>query len=550
MLSRNINNPLTYIDGKFHRSAILLPKPPYLNNPIEPINIDLGRQLFVDDYFIESISPNIKRIYHQTTDITSKPLLMPIDGYDETRSNCPLPDAVLYDPIAKEFKMWYVPNYEYVPHRLAIATSKDGINWIRKNIKEMDEKYEFETKDPCCTKCSMYNAKMLKTVKNTSNLICSIGGCRNMLGRGSGNILMDLNEKDPNKRFKLAWGGFRNVMMYYSADGIHWNPSNKRGGWLGGSVWYLSYNPFRNKYVYTMRDNLPDKGRITRYIEVSHELDTWPKWDDGKGNGQKIYKEGYPVPFCMADNLDIHYTKRKAGIYAAVLVPYESIMVNLFSVYHSGDGFNKRCSLHAGFSRDGFHYTREHEGRKPIVSESGSKYYILATGGNICIVNEQIYIYYIYKHNNSMNTGVGSLRRDGFVSLKTVDNNEGIIITKYLNTTFQKNYLFINIKIEDDGYIKTEIIDENNKIISNYEASKSILYKIDTTKQLITWNKLDSIKLDVINKINKFKIKFYVKNADFYSFWISQSIHGESNGFIGHGGPNYNTYQDTISNYK
>ncbi|MEX0596744.1 MAG: hypothetical protein WD512_09600, partial [Candidatus Paceibacterota bacterium] len=264
MLARKDPLPLTLNNVKYHRSDLTLPEPPYLSDPQYPIDISIGRQLWVDHFLIKNLggggsgstssTTNIKFVHHQAVDVTSKPLLEPISG-DERRSNSPLPDAVLYDPIAKEFKMWYVLNYEQVPHKLCLATSQDGVNWIRPSLD-----VEFKTFDPCCDSCAKYNAKVIQNLSDKNNkndkddknnVICSFGGCRNMKGRGSGSIIMDLHDSDPSRRFKLAWGGFRNIKIYYSPDGINWSPSGVDSGPVGGSVWYLSWNPFRQKYIFT-----------------------------------------------------------------------------------------------------------------------------------------------------------------------------------------------------------------------------------------------------------------------------------------------------------
>ena len=211
------------------------------------------------------------------------------------------------------------------------------------------------------------------------------------------------------------------MVIYYSPDGINWTKHPNPGGWLGGSVWYASYNPFKSKYTFTFRDNLPHihNGRLARYIETNQETDTWGKWDNGKGNGNKKIQPNDPVPWITADKYDLNYTNRPPGIYCAIPVPYESMMVNLLCVYHSGDGVSKRCSLHAGFSRDGFHYTRNPDRNYPLIPETKTKTYTLSTGGNLLIVNDRIFVYYIYKADGKMYCGVASLRRDGFVSLET-----------------------------------------------------------------------------------------------------------------------------------
>lgn len=563
MLHRE-NLPLTFISKEYHDSRVVLPDPEYLKseNIKEPIDISLGRQLWVDDYLI-SEKNNIKRVYHQAVDVQNTPLLKLANF--EGRSNSPLPDAVLFDNKDRNFKMWYVSNYEYVPHRLAMATSNDGINWTRVMMKD---DYEFQTYSPCCDKCPKYNEAMVKKVHKPNNLIGSFGGCRNFRGRGSGSIVHDLTEKDKSKRFKLVWGAFGKIHVHTSPDGIQWNEEPKRGGHMGGSVWYCSYNPFRQKWLFTMRDNLPHlaKGRLVRYMEVDNLLDQWPKWDDGQGNGLKKYVSGHPVQFCMADNLDVGYTRRKPGIYCAILLPYESIMVNLFSVYHGGDGFKKRCSTYAGFSRDGFHYTREHEGRLPLIPETKTKYYICPTGGNMLIIDERIYLYYFYKTGNYMNTGVSTLRRDGFVSLQSKDPTKmSTITTKLLKPKKDACYLFVNAlchqnvtsnnsidniltaldKNNYQSYLKAEVLDEQNHVIKGYETSQCVaLRNRDSTKYMIKWTDKESLP-----KNKNIKLRFFMFGCQFYSFWISMSQHGESLGYIGGGGPSYHGQQDIQKNY-
>ena len=540
MLSRSEALPRTYTDVKYHKSNIPIPDPPYLNYK-NVVNITIGRQLWVDDYLIDS-SNNIKWVHHQAIDATPGSILPPTKF--ESRSNSPLPDAIIYDPLAKEFKMWYIANYDQVPHKLCLATSNNGVDWIRPDISKI-EGWSFQTFDPCCSKCQKYNSKNL----GQNNIICSFGGCRSMKGRGSGSIVMDLEEKDPNRRFKLAWGGFRQIKIYYSPDGIRWTPSQKDGGWVGGSVWYMGFNPFRQRFIFTMRDNLSyaARGWLARYMEVDNVEDTWPKWDDGGGNGNPKYKAGQPVQYSMSDNLDIHYTSRKPGVYCAYMAPYESIMVNLFSIFHSGDGFGKRMSLYSGYSRDGFHYTRDNETRdKPLIPETNSKFYICPAGGNICISNDnnRIMLYYFYKTGNKMNTGCATLRRDGFVNVTNLDKAiESTIVTKSLVST--GGYLFVNCITRDNGFMLVEILNVDGNVRSGFskDKCKGVSTKIDSTQSIIQWQGSEQIG---VKSGEEFKMRFIFKNCDFYSFWISSSRAGESNGYIGNGGPLFKSYQDKI----
>ena len=85
--------PRTFVDEKFHQSNHEPLLPEYLTDPPKVINIDLGRQLFVDDYLIQE-SSELNRVYHQAVDLQNEPLLQ-MESY-ESRSNSPLPDAVVF----------------------------------------------------------------------------------------------------------------------------------------------------------------------------------------------------------------------------------------------------------------------------------------------------------------------------------------------------------------------------------------------------------------------------------------------------------------------
>ncbi len=518
-----------YFDQKFHSSSHQPLIPSYLsiniNNIKNIINIDIGRQLFIDDYLIDTFL-NINKLFHQTV-IIKEPILYPEFPF-EGNMTAPLMDAVLYDPLQKEFILWYIADSN-VPHCLCIAKSNDGIKWYKPYLPNNI----FNNIEPCCQKCS--------NKKSGHNSIAAFKGCKRGKGRGSGSIILDMKEKDLNKRFKMFYGALGEIRIYYSKNGINWYSDNFKGGNVGGSPWYTSYNPFNKKYIFTMRDNLPHikLTRIIRYKEVENLNEKWPIWFTTRSygaEGSKKYNPLYPYYWCMADKYDKLKIKcnRIPGIYAAHMVPYESLMLNLMSVYSGGEGIKKSLDIHIGFSRDGFNYTRQEEDRKAFIKEEKNISYLVPTGGNILIKDEKIFIYFIakkyIKDKHIMNTHVATLRRDGFCSLYS---ENGYIITKLLEYTGK--YLFCNFT----GKLQIELLDKDNQIIEEYNIENFNTLDGDYTKKIMMWNNNNMIP---INK--NIKLKFYLYNCHLYSFWISQSIQGESLGYIGNGGPNYNSYQD------
>src|SRR5262245_39921823 len=87
-----------------------LPTPAYLKAPPDVLPIDLGRQLFIDDFLIEQST--LKRTYHSAQYHPATPVLKPDQPW-ETRSqpnptSMPFSDGIFYDPRDKQFKLWYM----------------------------------------------------------------------------------------------------------------------------------------------------------------------------------------------------------------------------------------------------------------------------------------------------------------------------------------------------------------------------------------------------------------------------------------------------------
>src|SRR5437763_11373936 len=84
------------------RTDRLTPEPmsvPYLQTPPAVIPIDVGRQLFVDDFLIAQT--NLRRTYHRTTWHPATPVLRPDQKWEMTgNSPCSMvfSDGVWYDP--------------------------------------------------------------------------------------------------------------------------------------------------------------------------------------------------------------------------------------------------------------------------------------------------------------------------------------------------------------------------------------------------------------------------------------------------------------------
>ncbi|MHC5062194.1 MAG: hypothetical protein ACYTFK_14110, partial [Planctomycetota bacterium] len=110
---------------------------PYLNDPPAVVTIDVGRQLFVDDFLIETT--DMTQTYHQATMYAGNPVLEPttILEYHNYSGGMagPFSGGSWYDPSDSLFKLWYRGAEDstgtYPVEPMLYATSTDGKNWVR-----------------------------------------------------------------------------------------------------------------------------------------------------------------------------------------------------------------------------------------------------------------------------------------------------------------------------------------------------------------------------------------------------------------------------------
>jgi hypothetical protein len=500
---------------------------PYFCNPPQVIPINIGRQLFVDDFLIETT--NLKREFYSAKKYEGNPVLKPETelekGVDGLPVACPKDGGVWWDPKDNIFKMWYEAGWIGT---MAYATSRDGINWERPN---------------------------LDIVPGTNQLLPG-------LRPDSTTVFLDHDTKNPEERFKLFLRGPNFLNEYHgfsmvSPDGIHWSEPVRTG--YCGDRSTMFYNPFRKKWVYSIRSGGPlrsGNGRARYYHEHTDFL---------KGTE---WKEDEISFWTGADRLDPPDPAigKNAQLYNLSAVGYESLMLGFHQI-HLGPpndecqklGTPKITELTLSFSRDGFHWYRPNRKafipatRKPGDWDRG---YVQSVGGICAIVGDQLWFYYIgfkgdpeNRHPVGMksgmyangSTGIAILRRDGFASM-SANMNEGMLLTRPI--TFNGKFLFVNTDCSD-GELRVEILNEDNTVIDPFSADNCNPVSSDNTIQQVNWKNSKDISL-LIGKIIRFR--FYLKNGHLFSFWVSPDESGASYGYVAAGGPGLTSSKDEIGN--
>src|SRR5262245_29932428 len=207
-----------------------LATPTYLTTPPKVLPIDVGRQLFVDDFLIESTT--LSRVHHVPEYHPSNPVLKPDKVWDKDHA-APFSDGVWFDAKDGLFKMFYWArgDLEGKPrYSTCLATSRDGIKW----------------------------EKPVYDVVPGTNIVDLVDKAH---PRNSGTVWLDAAEKDPERRFKMFQnlmhkagpgesGGWR-LRVKFSADGIHWKTAGDSDHDSDRST--VFYNPFRKTWVASLR---------------------------------------------------------------------------------------------------------------------------------------------------------------------------------------------------------------------------------------------------------------------------------------------------------
>ena len=501
---------------------------PYLKQKPEVLPINRGRQLFVDSFLISNT--NLTSVYHKANYYDLNPVLkadrkweLTPEGYEYA---APFSDGIWYDDKDGKFKMWYLAGAGYVDtlkHSLytCYAESLDGKTWTKPSLD----------------------------IVPGTNVV-------DTMNRDASTVWLDRNEKDPSKRWKFFNVEYKpdyiqwQYVLKYSADGIHWLKPVAQSGAVSDRCTAF-YNPFTNKWVMSMRHHSNVSWRSRAYLEHADP-------EEAVSLAHRL-REGVPDKhivfwFTPDDKEKRHerYPDVDPGIYNFDAIAYESIMLGFYSQWQGPENhiarglmIPKRNEIMLGYSRDGFHFARpSHSPFMPVNETDGAWNYgnMQSVNGVPLIVGDSLYIYSSGRSKNGVwwdagvSTGLATLRRDGFVSMRA-GNKEGFLTTEKLS--FDGKYFFVNADVKGKGaQLKVELLDADGNPIPGFTKRDCVVMRgADKTKQLITWKG----KQDLTDLQGRtIRAKFYLTRGDLYAFWISPWESGESRGYTGGGGPGLN----------
>jgi len=472
--------------------------PPYLVTPPRVIPIDIGRQLFVDDFLIADTT--LQRIFHLAEYHPLNPVLKPDKPWEMTGENptaMVFSDGVWFDPRDRLFKIWYMGGYT---RSTCYATSKDGIQWEKPALD----------------------------MKPGTNIVQADT-------RDSTTIWLDHGASDRSRRFVMSlahkikdeW----RLSIFRSADGIHWGEPVINTAQNGDRT-TIFWNPFRKVWVYSLRDGFMG-GRSRRYWE-NRDIVTGPLWSRREDSAAWIGADRLDP---MRDDL-----KTQCQLYNLDCVAYESLIIGLFSIWRGQPRDRaKPNEVCIGFSRDGFHWHRpDRRAFIPVSERYGDWNWgnVQSAGGCCLVVGDKLYFYVSGRagvrgttQSGVSTTGLATLRRDGFASMDAGQEG-GTLTTRPVK--FRGKYCFVNFA--GTGHLAMEILDESGKTLRGYSYQDFHPVGGDDTRLAARWNKAPDLSRLAGRTV---RFRFYLQRGKLFAFWVTDSKSGASNGYVAAGGPGF-----------
>ena len=518
---------------------------PYLERPPEVIPIDLGRQLFVDDFLISATT--LERRFGRPEIHPSSPVLVPATPHELDRGQCPMAapfnDGLWYDPADRLYKLWYLSGWMSTT---ALATSGDGLEWER---PELD-------------------------VEPGTNLVWPR---MPTYGRDGCAVWLDPHAADPEQRYKMFQfyragdpraGRGEEGWLQTSRDGIHWSKPVITTP-VGDNTSFF-HNPFRGKWCMSVRRSYEVIGADGR--SDSTRMRVYTESDDFLG-GAVWNRDRDEVWWQRTDHADLPDPTRPdhlVALYDLNVTPYESLLIGLFAIFRGpendicrAEGVPKLMDLELGYSRDGFHFSRPD--RTPFLASSRrtgdwNRAYLHAAGGICVVVGDELRFYFAgfsgesptlgpgqagehginkYRMYAGGSTGLATLRRDGFAAM-AADAEAGSLTTRPLS--FRGAHLFVNAACAD-GELRVEVLDARGEVVPGYSAADCVPLAGDSTRHRMTW-RCDVSLAPLAGRPVRFR--FLLRRGALYAFWVSGSLRGESSGYVAAGGPGFDGPTDAV----
>lgn len=486
---------------------------------IEPVDLRLGPQLFIDDYLIAE-SKSIDKVTQHPQRFLDQPIL----GWEQSVGQ-PY-HTVLKDPQTGKFRMWY--NHGSGENTaIAYAESDDGVRWTTPQLNIM----------------------------GADNRLFKIGRSKEHGSFGVSVIDDGPAASDPQRRFKLMWwSGLSEpagVSIAWSADGIHWTqyeknpvlphygPDHPQAAIGTGDIVDLFYDPIRERYSTLVKLHAQEtdgwtaapraKRAFRRLVgqSVSEDFLNWETpWrvmtPEPRDEGQlEFYGSSAPI---ARGPLLISFVRVLHDDYSP-----QPGMVDDKGV-PTGTGYTALAT-----SRDGERWER-HDGifldRNPQPDTWDRA---MTWVGSAVPVGEELYLYYGgYKRghkvepNKERQLGLVKMPMDRFVARESSGDNPGTLVTAPLQVRAGKGSQFVLNADASKGRIRVQVRDVKGDVIPGFSFADNAPVTGDGPVLPVQWtinvnNEMKPGLIDLYRLHDQtIRLEFEITNARLFGFDLQQ----------------------------
>ena len=486
--------------------------------------IDIGsrKQLFVDDYLIESMT-NTRQVLNPAEKVENNPVLKPERPWE---GNDVRPRRIVFDDRDGVYKMWYegrlnsarqgdgeiiVTGEADAAEVKCLAVSEDGVHWERPNLG-----------------------------------LVEFGGSKNnnllprthMLPYGpdmTTYFFKDTHEEDPSRRYKgLVRTGSTTTPgmvfdLYFSEDAFKWFPykdnpiidtSPKVGRW--GPTNFMGWDPIREVYAAHIENCLHRRAPLGKRLIGRAESPDMVHWSE-------------PETILIPDEQDTPDTE----FYAMPTMTYEGMYVGLLWIFRTT---NTTHHPEVVFSRDGIHYNRQY--REPFI-QRGARWEFDCTSiyaRTPVVQDDRILFFYEATNWRSPETllalgdrataavGLAALPLDGFVSLDGAKGQPGNrdkarvapyseMVTRSFGFSGSRLHVNVATALQQWGAeapeLRVEVLEPNHDTIAGYTFDDCDPVTESGQSRVVSWRG-DADLGQLAGKA--VKLRFYFKNCKLYSY--------------------------------
>jgi len=494
-----------------------------------PIEIGSKKQLFIDDFIVESMTPRVYRLMNQPVKHRDNPVIRLDTEWEHKGGLSHGGDCgqVFFDPDLGLYRFYgLMVNWDWSQRWIFYAESRDGLHWVKPRLGQV------------------------KVLGYDTNFIALPFDAE----ASSNAIFRDPAASKQEERYKMIYfqnrNGKRGMYPAYSADGLHWKAYDVNRP----AVPYWSDT--NNNLIWEAKSQ-----RYLLYLRTFNSLNRWMKPESVYPDGARTRTPGFasstdflvwdspPSIRDAEDRFLCFHTDEKDPVgsrdfYTLEVMPYEGGYIGFTSVYHNMFGvapaamdagkarspWMDRVDVQLLWSRDGEKFQRLGERRVFIPNgPEGSWDEDLIYAVHNGIVREdlgEIWIYYQgfsghhwfehRKEHQRGQVGLAILRLDGFVCV----TGQGAVTTRPIK--FKGARLTMNASGVDKysgpdyGTVRVEVLDaRSGQPVPGFGKEDSIPFGGDKIKHLVTWKgKADLKSL----RDRSIQLRFHLNRAKLFSF--------------------------------